>query len=49
MAGSGSSLGISVALAIILWFTVLIVLPAAYLLVGPEDLWRMWQDFRARL
>ena len=52
MAGSGRSLGFSVGLAIVLWFivlTVLIVLSAAYLLVGPDELWRLWDDARARL
>ena len=48
MAGSGGSVGISVFLAVVLWFIVIIVLPAAYLLVGPDELWRMWDDLRAR-
>jgi hypothetical protein len=48
MARSGSSLGVSVVLALILWFIVLIVLPAAYLLVGPGELWQFWDDARAR-
>lgn len=46
MARSNGSVAVSVFLAVILWFIVLIVLPAAYMLVGPDELRRMWEDFR---
>lgn len=48
MAKSGGSLGWSVVLAVIIWFVGLIVLPAAYMLVGPDELWRLWEDWWAR-
>ena len=49
MAGSNGSLSVSVFLAVILWFVVLIVLPAAYMFMGPDEMWRIWEDFRLRL
>ena len=49
MAGSNGSLGVSVFLAVILWLIVLIVLPATYMFIGPDEMWRIWDDFRARL
>jgi len=39
-------------MAVILWVAVLgvlIVAPAAYVLVGPDELWRRWGDFWSNL
>ena len=44
MAQGGSSGGFAVVLALIFWMLVLIVAPAAYLMLGPDELLRMWHN-----
>ena len=48
MAGSNGSLGFLVVAVIVAWLALLIIAPAAYLMVGPDELRRIWQDFISR-
>ena len=44
MAQRGGTGGFGVVLALIFWMIVLIVAPAAYLMLGPDELLRMWYE-----
>ena len=43
-----SGAGLGTALVILLWLTLLIVAPAAYLLIGPAELQEIWDRLVSR-
>ena len=40
--------GLGTALVVLLWLTLLIVAPAAYLLIGPAELQEIWDRLASR-
>lgn len=44
MAQRGGSGGFGVVLVIIVWIFLLVATPAAYVMLGPDQLLRMWHD-----